>query len=255
MATRARLFIPREKLGPHVVLDGAEHHYLVHVLRLRPGALVTLLDGQGLTAESQVAQVGEQTIELAVSQISPVESLRARLVLLQGLLKGDKQDFVIQKATELGVSRIVPVACERSVPQLAKERAEQKRRRWIEIARHAAQQCRRADVPEISLPMSFAEALADAQGQKLLLFEGSAPPLGQVLLPISADGAGGLAVSMLIGPEGGLAPGEVAAAQAAGFAAVSLGPLILRAETAVVATLAVVGYHLHLQGAPLAESR
>lgn len=69
------------------------------------------------------------------------------------------------------------MACERSVPQLAKERAEQKRRRWIEIARHAAQQCRRADVPELALPMTFAEALADAEGQKLLLFEGSAPPL------------------------------------------------------------------------------
>lgn len=75
---------------------------MVHVLRLRPGALVTLLDGQGMAAESQVAQVGEQTIELTVSQMAPVESLRARLVLLVGLLKGDKQDFVIQKATELG---------------------------------------------------------------------------------------------------------------------------------------------------------
>ncbi len=251
MATRARLFISPHKLGSHVVLDGADHHYLVHVLRLRTGAKVTLLDGQGQAAEAEVTEITADRVELAASSIEPVTQEWPRLVLLCGLLKGDKQDFVMQKATELGVARIVPVACERSVPQLQGERAEHKRRRWIDIVRHAAQQCRRADVPEVALPQSLSEALADAEGQKLLLYEGSAPPLGQQLSSVES----GDPVTMLIGPEGGLHPDEVAAAEAAGFAKVSLGPLVLRAETAVVAALAVIGYHLHSQGAPVASSR
>jgi len=256
MATRARLFIPPHKLALRVVLDGAECHYLVHVLRLRPGSAVTLLDGEGRQAEAQVSAVREAQVELTVAQIAQAPTERPRLLLLCGLLKGDKQDFVMQKATELGTSRIVPVACERSVPQLASERAEQKRRRWVEIARHAAQQCRRPEVPQIALPLPFAQALAEAEGQKLLLYEGSAPPLGQVLESFGQSDSGSAqpVVSVLVGPEGGLSDSEVKAAQAAGFASVSLGPLILRAETAVVAALAVVGYHLHCQGAPLAKS-
>lgn len=253
MATRARLFVPQERLGPLVVLDGAEHHYLVHVLRLRPGALVTLLDGNGRQADARVTEVAEHVITLSASPAVDTQPEKTRLRLLCGLLKGDKQDFVIQKATELGVHHIVPVKCQYSVVQVSDDKAEAKRRRWLEIARHAAQQCRRPDVPTVSVPLPLSDALAQADGQKLLLFEGSAPPLGQVLGPLS-DAEGARTVSMLIGPEGGLHKDEVALAASCGFSVVSLGPLVLRAETAVVATLAVVSHHLHLQGASLDPS-
>lgn len=254
MATRARLFVPQEKLGPLVVLDGAEHHYLVHVLRLRPGAQVTLLDGQGSQADALVTEVAEHVITLSASPVVHASCDPVQLWLLCGLLKGDKQDFVIQKATELGVHHIVPVKCQYSVVQVSDDKADAKRRRWLEIARHAAQQCRRPDVPTVSVPLSLADALSQAEGQKLLLFEGSAPPLGQVLdSRTNADRP--RAVSMLIGPEGGLHKDEVALATEQGFSVVSLGPRILRAETAVVATLAVVSHHLHLQGASLDPSK
>jgi 16S rRNA (uracil1498-N3)-methyltransferase len=148
----------------------------------------------------------------------------------------------------------VPVKCQYSVVQVSDDKADAKRRRWLEIARHAAQQCRRPDVPTVSVPLSLADALSQAEGQKLLLFEGSAPPLGQVLdSRTNADSP--RAVSMLIGPEGGLHKDEVALATEQGFSVVSLGPRILRAETAVVATLAVVSHHLHLQGASLDPSK
>lgn len=254
MATRARLFVPSEKLGLLVVLDGAEHHYLVHVLRLRPGAQVTLLDGKGQQADARVTEVSEHVITLSADPAAQAEPDTTRLLLLCGLLKGDKQDFVIQKATELGVHHIIPVKCQYSVAQVSEDKAEVKRRRWLEIARHAAQQCRRPDVPTVSLPLSLPDALGQAVGQKLLLFEGSAPPLGQVLAPLPTD-EGVRAVSVLIGPEGGLHKDELSLAVALGFSVVSLGPLILRAETAVVATLAVVSHQLHLQGASLDPSQ
>ncbi len=249
MATRARLFVSPDKLKEKVVLTGADHHYLTCVLRLKPGAEVTLLDGQGRKAAAKVQAVRASDVELCADPPTDVTLVQPRLVLLVGLLKGDKHDFVLQKATELGVSRIIPVKCERSVPQISDERAEPKRRRWQEILKGAAQQCRRADVPEVSMVMPLALALREAEGQKLVFFEGSAPPIGQVL---TSPGERPV-VSILIGPEGGLAASEVSEAEAAGFARVSLGPLILRAETAVVAALAVVGYVLS-QGADDAKS-
>lgn len=235
-------------IGPSVVLRGAEHHYLSCVLRLRPGAEVTLLDGQGRQALGRVEAMHAHEMTLTVQPPTLATMVQPRLVLLAALLKGDKQDFVIQKATELGVRKIVPVQCDRSVPQLLGERSEPKRRRWQEIAKAAAQQCRRADVPEIAAVQTLDEALQSGEGQKLLFYEGSAPPLAQVLDPAAPQ-----VVSLLIGPEGGLTDAEVALAQAAAFSPVSLGPLVLRAETAVVAALAVVGYVLS-QGADDAKS-
>jgi 16S rRNA (uracil1498-N3)-methyltransferase len=168
-----------------------------------------------------------------------------QLTLYCGLLKGDKQDFVTQKATELGVHRLVPVACQRSVPQLHEDRAERRQQRWTKIAQAAAQQSRRADIPEVTGPLSFAAALADSAQVssvlRLLLFEGSAPPLHTV---IHQQPQALAQLHLLIGPEGGFAPAELAAATEAGFVPVSLGPRILRAETAVVASLAVVQYAL-----------
>jgi 16S rRNA (uracil1498-N3)-methyltransferase len=171
---------------------------------------------------------------------------------LCGLLKGEKQDFVVQKATELGAARIVPVACRRSVPQLDSDQGEKRQKRWQRIALAAAQQCRRLDVPEVTAPTAWSAAIgrpgATHAPIRLLLYEGMAPPLGAVLRrALAGDDEGGgreQVVEILIGPEGGFAADEVSAAIDAGFLPASLGPLTLRAETAVVAALAVVQYAL-----------
>jgi 16S rRNA (uracil1498-N3)-methyltransferase len=245
--TAPRLFVAPARLSPPqpVRLGGAEHHHLVRVLRLRLGDPVVLLDGTGRLVAARVARLGEDHSELACESETTAATSGPQLVLLAGLLKGDKQDFVIQKATELGASAIVPVVCQRSVPQLGEERAEKRQQRWARIAVAAAAQCRRPDVPQVAGPTPLAEALrppTDSPATSLLLYEGVAPPL-HTQLAAKACGAPAQ-VRLLIGPEGGFGESEVAAALLAGFAPCSLGPRVLRAETAVVAALAVLQYAL-----------
>ena len=248
-STAPRLFVAPERLQPPapVRLAGAEHHYLTRVLRLRVGDAVVLLDGQGRQCPAQIAHVDGAQVELHCAAATTAVASGPELTLLCGLLKGDKQDFVIQKATELGAHAVVPVLCQRSVPQLGQERAEKRHERWTRIAVHAAQQCRRARVPSIAGPTPLAQALAAADAAttlSLLLYEGLAAPLHTLVPPEPGLAALPAAMRLLIGPEGGLTDAEVAAAVAAGFIPCSLGPRVLRAETAVVAALAVLQYAL-----------
>lgn len=271
--TAPRLFIAPARFAPPapVLLRGAEHHYLTRVLRLRLGDAVVLLDGGGRLGAARLVRVDAEQVELAWEAATTAPASGPQVILLCGLLKGDKQDFVIQKATELGVSAVVPVLCQRSVPQLGEERAEKRQQRWSRIALSAAQQCRRPDVPRVLLPVSLAAAVQDAAPAdpgrlSLLLYEGPAAPL-HALLPAAstataptaptaptatggADPAALTTVRLLVGPEGGFTDAEVAAATAAGFLPASLGPRILRAETAVVAALAVLQYALAARSAP-----
>ncbi len=253
--TAPRLFIAPSLFAPPapVLLRGAEHHYLTRVLRLRLGDAVMLLDGGGRLGAARLARVDAEQVELAWESATTAQASGPQVILLCGLLKGDKQDFVIQKATELGVSAVVPVVCQRSVPQLGEERAEKRQQRWSRIALSAAQQCRRPDVPRVLLPISLAAAVQDSTPAdpallSLLLYEGPAAPL-HALLPAAADQAALATVRLLVGPEGGFTDAEVAAATAAGFLPASLGPRILRAETAVVAALAVLQYALAARSA------
>ena len=255
--TAPRLFVAPARLQPPapVRLLGAEHHYLTRVLRLRVGDMVMLLNGEGRQCPAQIAHVDGEQVELHCPAALTATGTGPRLTLLCGLLKGDKQDFVIQKATELGAHAVVPVICQRSVPQLGQERAEKRHERWTRIAVHAAQQCRRPQVPKIAGPTPFAQALAGAEEDagptlSLLLYEGLAAPLHTLLAPDRGFGAAPAAVRLLIGPEGGFSDSEVAAAVAAGFVPCSLGPLVLRAETAVVAALAVLQYALASYASP-----
>jgi len=255
--TAPRLFVAPERLQPPepVRLVGAEHHYLTRVLRLRVGDAVVLLDGRGRQCPAQIARVDGEQVELHCQVATTAAVSGPRLTLLCGLLKGDKQDFVIQKATELGAHAVVPVLCQRSVPQLAQERAERRHERWTRIAVHAAQQCRRAEIPRIAGPTPFAQALGGTEAAtettlSLLLYEGLAAPLHTLLPPDRGLAALPQSVRLLIGPEGGFTDAEVAAAVAAGFVPCSLGPLVLRAETAVVAALAVLQYALAASSAP-----
>lgn len=239
-----RLFVSLKEWPTCLRLRGSQHHYLAHVLRLSPGAPVVILDGQGSQAAARVQQVRFDETELSIEKPTPVVQHTPRIVLLCALLKGEKPDFVVQKATELGSSEIQFFCCERSVPKLADGRGEKKQQRWTSIATHAAQQCGRGDVPTIHDVRPLVSALAVAQGQRLLFFEGLAPHLAQHFqrqgVPCTA--------TVLVGPEGGLAPTELLQAEQAGFCKVSLGPLILRAETAVVAALATVGFAQQSRG-------
>src|SRR5688572_20412715 len=228
-----RVFVPSERLsGERVVLDGDPHRHLVKVLRLQPGSDVQIFDGGGTEIEAKVLEVGPRTIELALGQRRAVALAPATITLLQAVAKGDRMDLIVQKATELGVARIVPVVAQRSVAKPGSGRA----RRWQTIAQEAARQSGRADVPEVTEPVSLSEAVAAApEGARFVLWE---EEHGQSLRRL-LDGSPG-AISLLVGPEGGFTVQEVVEARTQGFVPVGLGPRILRVETAAIVAIALV---------------
>ncbi len=236
-----RLFVPIPEASPaELTLSGERRHYLLHVLRLTPGATLEVFDGTGRAFDARVAEVHEEWVRLVLG--APRQSPASRPVhLLQGLPKGDKLEWVLQKGTELGASAFHPVAAERSVVKLEPKRAEERTARWRKIVEEAARQCRRNDVPAVHLPQPLVDAARALPPGTLLLVldeEESAVPLGE-LFRASAPGT---PVALVVGPEGGLARDEVSALQALGGRAVTLGRRILRTETAALAALAVMGY-------------
>ncbi len=227
--TVRRLFLPPERIADgRASLTPEATHYLRDVLRLAPGSKLELFDGQG---GAYAAEVEEGFGSVAVG---PRREARPPLALwlLVALSKGEKMDWVVQKATELGVTGIGPFAAERSVVRLDAERGEARAARWRRIAAEAARQSGRADVPSVAEPAPLATALASVPGGfSRFVFHPGGEPLA---------GGPGVGVAAVVGPEGGLSAEEVQACEAAGARRVSLGPRILRAETASVVALALL---------------
>jgi 16S rRNA (uracil1498-N3)-methyltransferase len=232
-----RLFVPGERLGgPRLTLTGPEHRHIGLVLRARPGDALTLFDGAGGEVEAEVIRVERAETELALGARHTVAGPAASLTLLCAVPRGPRMDFLVQKTSELGVARIVPVITERSVVRPGAEAG--KRARWEKIAREAARQCGRADLPIVDPPVGLAEALAGPAlpARRMALFEGEKARS----LRAALAGAEPAATALLVGPEGGFAPDELAVARAAGFEAVGLGERILRVETAAIVAVALV---------------
>ncbi len=209
----------------------------VQVLRLQPGAVLTLFNGEGGEYEATVQQMGRSHVRVQVGAHHAIEREAPRAVhLLVGMPANERMDWLVEKATELGVASIQPVVAERSVLKLKGERAEKKRAHWQGIAVAACEQCGRNRVPAVHEALGLHEwlALAQAQGARMML---SLQPGAQ---PLSRAAPGHGPVTLLSGPEGGLSPAEEQAALAAGFAPVSLGPRVLRSETAPLAVLAAL---------------
>jgi 16S rRNA (uracil1498-N3)-methyltransferase len=207
------------------------------------GAQVTLFDGHGGEADAVITRLGPRAVELRVDARRRAEKPGGPLVtLIQALARGEKLDLVVQKATELGVGRIIPVTTERAVPRLETMRATSRRVRWQKIAREAARQSGRTDVPEVEPVTSLANAVAAAprDALKLLLWEEARNQRLRSALPSKPP----LGIVVAVGPEGGFSDAEVENAKGAGFVAVGLGPRILRTETASLAALAMIGYAL-----------
>ena len=210
--------------------------HLVRVLRLGPGARVTLFNGDGFDYPSLIEAVRKQrcAVRVGAAQANAAES-PLHAVLLQGVARGEKMDLILQKACELGVSEVWPVITERTEVRLDGERAERRHAHWLGVLRGAAEQSGRARVPQLAALRPLADALAQLPaGERLLLAPGAARSLCD--LPLSP----GKAVQLLIGPEGGLGERDVQIAAAAGFTAARLGPRILRTETAGLVALAVL---------------
>ena len=221
--------------GAEGLLSPEESAHAARVLRLRPGEEVRLIDGAGRAFVGELISVAEKETRFAIRETVPSREPAVRLTLYQGLPKADKLEWIVQKLTELGAARIVPVETRYSVAKAKPG----KDARLVRIAREAVKQCGRAACPEIAAPMRFADAVEDMRRHERMLMPweaARAATLAQVLeeRPQARD------IGVFIGPEGGIAAEEAEAAQAAGAVAVTLGERILRTETAAVAAAAVV---------------
>ncbi len=222
------------KAGDTLTLPpGPSRH--AQVLRLQPGDILTLFNGEGGEWSAEVEQMGRKDVQVRVGAHRAVDTeLPLRVTLAVGMPANERMDHLVEKATELGVHAIQPLMCERSVLRLSGERAERKREHWQAVAVSACEQSGRTRVPAIEPVLSLSawlRGLPPGPASRVLLSTAEAPPLP------GADAVGG-EIAVLSGPEGGLAAAEEACARALGFVPATLGPRVLRADTAPLAALA-----------------
>ncbi len=244
--TLPRLYYPGPlTVGGRCRLVEADLHYIRSVLRMKPGSRLFLFDGLGQEFSAVVENISADQALVEIVGKSAAPARPARISLIQALPKAQKMDFIVQKATELGIDEIRPFSSERSIPALTAEKGHQKTDRWRKIAREAAKQCRRFDVPTITEIQDFPEILktVEPESAKMIFWEGeSRLGLKEALQRFPQARV----FSILVGPEGGLAAEEVEAAIASGFVSVSLGKQILKVETAAIAILAILQYEAGL---------
>jgi 16S rRNA (uracil1498-N3)-methyltransferase len=220
--------------GQTILLPAELLRHIHRVLRLTVGEEFQLFNGSGLIAQVRLQQGGQATVlEIFRSQSAPLSAC-----LIQGLPKGEKLELVLQKGTELGVSRFCLVEMERSIGRLKQDKRDRRLERWRKIVQEAARQCGQSRLPELQLCPSLEQAAAENQAElKLLLWEKSGQAL-PALLPTTPPKS----VAVIVGPEGGISPQEAQQACSAGFLPASLGPRILRTETAGLAIMSILQY-------------
>lgn len=231
-----RLYLDADLNANVVRLAPREAHYLGRVLRLKRGDHVLAFNGRGQECEAQVSSVTRREATLTVLRaVEPLPEPRLDLILIQALVKAEPMDFIVQKATEMGVSAIRPVETDFSVVRLGAERIERRVAHWTRKAQSACEQCGRHRPPHIDPPSSLAERLRNLPTDHLkLVLDPQAPVL---IHSLEAKPRG---VCLLCGPEGGLSAADLALVDAAGFTRCSLGPRMLRAETASLVGCALV---------------
>lgn len=223
--------------GAEFELDGDRARYLGKVLRARVGDAITVFNGEGPEWPATITRISKTCVglELGESRETGAES-PLKIHLVQGISRGERMDLVVQKATELGVKRITPVLTEYGVVKLNADRAEKRRDHWQKIANSACEQSGRTRLPLIDAPVPLKNwfgAKPDKVDAELILVPGAATPLSAIPPPNTK-------VCVMIGPEGGFSDSEYGDAEVSGFKAVSLGPRILRTESAAIAALAVL---------------
>lgn len=232
-----RVYEPQPLIeGAELFLNDSAVQHLGRALRMRPGESVVLFDGDGNEHRAELLELSKRSVSVRVGE-SLARSVESplKVELGQVLSRGERMDYAIQKATELGVDRIVPLFSLRCEVKLPADRQQKRRQHWQQVAISACEQSGRTRVPEILLPQSLDNWVAQTEAAlKLVLHPDAATPLGQRQAPDS--------VALLIGPEGGLEEAEIERARAAGFESLQLGPRVLRTETAPVAALTLLHY-------------
>ncbi len=240
----ARFYVPQLRTEKGTLkVEGEEVKHIRKVLRLKAGDEITVFDGLGKEIEGTIVEEGLSSVVIKIQNFyslkgdSPLE-----VILAQSLLKGEKMDYLIQKATELGVKDIIPFLSSRSVPLLEKSRQLRRHHRWEKIAIEASKQCGRGVLPKIESLQDYSDMLqgASSNALRLIFWEREGIPLKELLGRSEEKKE----IFFVIGPEGGFTQGEIDAAKRSGFIPVTLGKRILRAETASLCFLSILQYEL-----------
>ena len=239
-----RFYLPPNEwnaLSP--ALDEGESHHVLDVLRFGPGDHVTVFDGEGGEARADIVTVDAGKIRMRIGPKASSQPLACAITLAQAIPKGKHMDLIVQKATELGAARIAPLFSDRTIGQLDVKDAEKKRDKWREIAIEACKQCGQNRVPEISEPLS-PKAFFEKQEPSELMLIASLQPDARRIKSVLAEYPAPRSVCIFVGPEGDFTPAELALAKSQGCRPITLGPIILRAETAALYCLSVLAHEL-----------
>ncbi len=234
---KSRFFIDQTlESGTELGLEDADAHHGLHVLRLRSGDRVVLFNGRGGEFSGEILNTSKDRMIVAIGEYQPIDRESGLKVdLAQSVSRGERMDYTIQKAVELGASNIIPLLTERTTVKLDKQRAEKRYAHWHNIITSACEQCGRNTIPGLTSVQTLNGWLADQHNSpntRLVLRGNAQTNLTNIAIHE--------AVTLLIGPEGGLSPDELHAAETAGFTSVRLGERILRTETAALATLSAL---------------
>lgn len=238
-----KFLIPPESIeNEKTVIKGQDAKHIYKVLRLKPGNRVLLTNGKGMDYEGEIQSAGPERIDVCLTGKHPsTTESKLFLTVCCGMLKEKKMDMVIKHLTQLGIVEWIPFFCERAIPTPDSKRLLKRTQRWEAIVKESIKQCQRSCLVAIPEPKSFQEilTLSDSFNQKIAFWEKSSHPLTQ-LSPTPSDSR----VILLIGPEGGFTDKEISLAQAKGFNAYTLGPRILRAETAAICATTLIQHLL-----------
>jgi 16S rRNA (uracil1498-N3)-methyltransferase len=238
----ARFYVPHPQVEDGILrVEGDEVRHIRKVLRLRAGDALSIFDGSGKEYAGTIVEEGSASVSIRIQTIFPSKrESDLEITFAQSLLKGEKMDYLIQKATELGVKRIAPFISSRSIPLLEKTKRIERHRRWEKIAIGASKQCGRGVVPMIDPLEEYPRILQSVpkDALRLILWEEGGKRLKEVLKKLERKGH----VFFLVGPEGGLGKEEVEEAKRVGFTPITLGERVLRSETAGLCLLSVLQY-------------
>jgi 16S rRNA (uracil1498-N3)-methyltransferase len=241
-----RFYIPPETWNPDALaLDEAETHHAVDVLRMNPGDRAVVFNGRGVEATVEIAAITRKSVTLRKVLQGKTAPIGCQITLAQAVAKGKAMDLIIQKAVELGAAAISPLLSERTVIQVEDDDAARKQQKWQAAAIEAAKQCGQNWLPNVDLPRSPKEFFAHPVRYDLMLIA-SLQPDAMHLKNLLAEYTGKKpnSVLILVGPEGDFTPAEIGLAKSHGCRPITLGPIVLRTETAAIYCLSVLSYEL-----------
>ncbi len=237
-------FSPKQIDGNEIIIQGDDVHHIKNVMRFQPGDTILLCDGAGFDYLAEIVQIQKEGVICSIKRKTPSRGEpRLQITVAQSLPKGDKMDWVLQKGTELGVTSFFPFSSQHTIVQLSPNKAERRLQRWQRIVKEAAEQSHRGRIPSVAPLRGWQELLSEVPqfDQCFIAYEGGGTSLTEALVSLSSYSS----VLIIIGPEGGFSAAEIEEAKEAGAIPLSLGPRILRTETA---SLVLVTCMLYVSG-------